>query len=216
MMQPSTSSTSGGVNAQEIPSTKATSLGETQPKETSEAAGVAAVSSAGDSPVEPSDEAGERGFGPAPGSTAEFGMVKLLDPALPEASNVGHGKNRQPGIVHFGVISTGWGLPGEVVARVLRQHWSKMRACYERSLAKNEKLEGRVELEFSIDSKGVVVSPRIGNSNLNDPKMVSCLLKDLVQLAFPVPAVAPVLVSLPIRFKRGVGQNLSEHPSTDK
>ena len=103
--------------------------------------------------------------------------------------------------VRMGEFTVSAGLPNEVVKRIFRQNWGRLRLCYEKQLEKKPKLEGKLQLDFVITPKGDVASPRASAVTLNDPALLDCITKSTKDITFPQPeAGAPITVSVPISF----------------
>lgn len=91
-------------------------------------------------------------------------------------------------------------IPPEVIQRVVRQNFGRMRACYESGLRGNPSLAGRVSVRFVIGSSGAVMSAANGGSDLPDPGVVSCVVRQFSGMSFPQPEGGVVTVSYPITF----------------
>ena len=99
-----------------------------------------------------------------------------------------------------GSVTVNGRLPFEVVQRVVRSQWSKLRACYESALEKHATLAGTVSVKFEIDSTGAVVRAGDAGSDLPDSTVVQCVVKEVAGLSFPPPEGGVVSVVFPIRF----------------
>src|SRR5262249_10256346 len=83
----------------------------------------------------------------------------------------GHGRlggshqTRTPSL-RMGAASVSGRLPPEVIQRIVRQNFGRMRLCYERGLAHNPSLQGRVVTRFLIAPNGAVKSVNDGGSDL--------------------------------------------------
>ena len=86
--------------------------------------------------------------------------------------------------------------------RVVRQNFGRFRLCYEKGLARNAALAGRVELRFVIERDGSVSRAVSGaGSDLPDPEVVGCVTNGLNGVSFPLPEGGPVSVVFPILFE---------------
>jgi hypothetical protein len=94
-------------------------------------------------------------------------------------------------------------LPHEVIERVVRRNYGRFRACYEKGLRRNPKLEGRVAVRFVIGLDGRVTNAKKGESDIPDAAVVSCIVAGFTTLQFPAPGGGPVSVVYPIRFAPG-------------
>ncbi len=91
-------------------------------------------------------------------------------------------------------------LPPEVVQRIVRMQMGRFRACYERGLVKNPDLAGRVTARFVIGRTGQVISTADGGSDLPDPEVVACVVRNFAALEFPQPEGGIITVTYPIVF----------------
>src|SRR5690606_34020412 len=77
-------------------------------------------------------------------------------------------------------------LPQEVVQRIARQNFGRFRLCYERGLARNPNLTGKVEVDFTIDASGAVrASSATARSTLPDFEVRSCVSEAFYTSTFP-------------------------------
>lgn len=91
-------------------------------------------------------------------------------------------------------------LPPEIIQRVIRQNFGRMRACYEPALRTNPNLQGRVAVKFVIGRDGSVGSVSNGGSDLPDSGVVSCVVRAFYGISFPQPDQGIVTVTYPIMF----------------
>jgi len=92
-------------------------------------------------------------------------------------------------------------LDKAVIQRVIRSHVAGLRRCYERALAVNPGLEGRVLVRFVIGADGRVTSAEVAESTLNDSSVESCLLAEFRRMEFPPPqGGGVVMVNYPLVF----------------
>jgi len=96
--------------------------------------------------------------------------------------------------------TVGGRLPPEVVQRIVRQNFGRFRFCYERGLAQNPSLEGRVAVRFVIDRSGAVSTAAAEPGGMPDPSVASCVAQGFLGLSFPPPEGGIVTVSYPIMF----------------
>ncbi|MBK9293027.1 MAG: TonB family protein [Oligoflexia bacterium] len=94
------------------------------------------------------------------------------------------------------------GLDRDVIARVIREHLGQIRYCYDRQLASESDLHGKVKVKFSINADGVVESQSVGETTMNNAMVEECILRRIATWKFPKPAGGTkVLVSYPFLFK---------------
>lgn len=99
-----------------------------------------------------------------------------------------------------GDTKVGGRLPPEVIQRVIRQNFGRMRACYEPALRTNPNLQGRVAVKFVIGRDGSVGTASNGGSDLPDSGVVSCVVRAFYGISFPQPENGIVTVTYPIMF----------------
>lgn len=88
------------------------------------------------------------------------------------------------------------------VLRVIQNHKSVIRRCYERELRFKTTLSGRLVIKFEIGEKGKVLSAKVDESSLNNKGVETCLTNELITWQFPEPpanSVAEVL--FPFNFQ---------------
>lgn len=117
------------------------------------------------------------------------------------AGSVGHGKIG--GTVSRATarkVRAQGNIDRDAVARTVNQHLQEVRACYERQLLKDPGLAGKVVLEWTISTSGVVVQAKTKSSSLNSAAVESCILSSLKQWHFPSARGGLVIVSYPFLF----------------
>lgn len=94
------------------------------------------------------------------------------------------------------------GLDREVIAKVIREHLGQIRYCYDRQLASESDLHGKVKVKFSINADGQVDSQSVGETTMNNAMVEECILRRIATWKFPKPqGGTKVLVSYPFLFK---------------
>ncbi len=124
------------------------------------------------------------GFGPAAGGSSE---------------------RARPPLVRQGATSVSGRLPVEVIRRVVRQSFGRVRLCYEKGLLKNPELAGRVVVSFVIGSDGTVRSASGGSSTIADAAVVACIVGAFQRVTFPAPESGSVTVTYPFVLSPGEG-----------
>ena len=102
-----------------------------------------------------------------------------------------------------GAIIGGGSLPKEVIAKVIKQNLGGVRHCYEKELAKNPKLEGKITMKIVIAPEGTVRSSEDISSSAFPSKAVSdCVVARFKAMVFPKPKGGGiVIVNYPVIFK---------------
>jgi hypothetical protein len=160
-----------------------------------------------------------RGGGGTGGGTIGLGRVGTI-------GRGGGGKGYGSGSGRFGRLGTGKrvrvksgsatvdqdGLSKEVIQRVIRRQLGRMRYCYERELAKDPKLAGRVVVDFVIDKQGKVVHASTRSSTLASRSVETCLVRSFRAMIFPKPKKNIVKVSYPLVFSAGDSNATTKKP----
>jgi hypothetical protein len=105
--------------------------------------------------------------------------------------------------VRMGATTVSGRLPKEVIQRIVRQNFGRFRLCYEKGLASNPNLEGRVSVRFVINRNGSVSNVSNGGSSIPDSGVVNCVIRAYYGLSFPKPEGGIVTVVYPISFSPG-------------
>lgn len=94
------------------------------------------------------------------------------------------------------------GLTAEQIARVVKKNLGAVRYCYERQLAANPNLYGKIKVEFVISPSGKVTTQRIKSTTMKSALVEGCILRKIKKWAFPLPkGGSEVAVSYPFYFK---------------
>jgi hypothetical protein len=91
-------------------------------------------------------------------------------------------------------------LPPEVIQRIVRQSFDRLRLCYENGLRNAPKLMGRVVVRFVIGRDGAVTDAVDDGSDLPSSGVVACVTRAFYGLSFPQPEGGIVTVRYPIFF----------------
>ena len=78
-------------------------------------------------------------------------------------------------------------LSKEVIRRHIRQKIAQIRFCYEKALASNETLSGRVQVMFMINGSGAVTSAVVKDSTLGNREAEQCIAGVVRRITFPSP-----------------------------
>jgi len=92
-------------------------------------------------------------------------------------------------------------LDTDIIRRVIRRSLPRFRYCYEKQLATNPSLAGKVETRFTIDANGNVVNATVTGLH---PEVARCLRQAIRAMKFPKPPGGGiVVVSYPFVFRPG-------------
>lgn len=98
------------------------------------------------------------------------------------------------------------GLTKDEVGKVIHDHLSEVRYCYESAILRNPDAQGKLMIEFSIGGKGsasgFVKQAKVSSATLNDGSIGDCIVKKLTHWKFPNPrGGVDVAVNYPFIFK---------------
>ena len=89
------------------------------------------------------------------------------------------------------------------IDRVIKQHLSQIRYCYQKELNRAPDLEGKVVMKFVIATDGSVSRADVQSTSLNNPVVESCLSDRFMRFQFPRPTGGGiVIVTYPFVFNR--------------
>jgi hypothetical protein len=90
-----------------------------------------------------------------------------------------------------------------VIQGVIRKSFDSFRLCYENGTKSNPNLQGRVQVRFIIDRSGATTKAENFGSDLPDPEVIACVVREYDKMSFPRPAQGLVTVVYPIVFSPG-------------
>ena len=94
------------------------------------------------------------------------------------------------------------GLTKEEVGKVIHAHMGEVRYCYEAALLYQPKIEGKLQVQFTITSNGSVKKASVQSSSLPEKSLEGCIVGKLKGWEFPKPkGKIDVTVSYPFLFK---------------
>jgi TonB family protein len=95
-------------------------------------------------------------------------------------------------------------LDRDIVRRIVRAHLNEVRYCYQRDLQHDPSLQGRVEVQFSIDGRGSVTASSVHATTMKRGSVAACVAKAARRWKFPTPRDgARVTVNYPFVFTPG-------------
>ena len=93
-------------------------------------------------------------------------------------------------------------LPKEVIQKVINDSKKKIRYCYEKALAREPSLAGRVGIRFIIAADGRVAKAQVDDSTIGSVAVEKCMLRVIRRMKFPNPAGGGIVeVRYPFIFK---------------
>jgi len=108
-------------------------------------------------------------------------------------------RGRDAGVPRLSDAGVQPSLDPAIIQRVIRQHISAFKACYERALVKDPSSSARVAPRFTIGANGRVASVSLSSSS-GDPALDSCIEGVVKRLVFPKPNGGVVVVTYPFVF----------------
>ncbi len=100
--------------------------------------------------------------------------------------------------VVIGAIETG-DMPPDTIGRVIRSRAGVFRACYQKELARDPKLAGKVVVQFEIAPEGKVTKAAVQSSTLASKPVEDCVVSNVLRLRFPT-MDAKAVVTFPFVF----------------
>lgn len=89
-------------------------------------------------------------------------------------------------------------LDKDIIRRVVRSHIVEVRACYNKGLARDKTLKGRVMITFTIGADGAVSAAEVAESTFKDAEVARCVAAAVKTWEFPEPeGGGNVVVSYP-------------------
>jgi Ca-activated chloride channel family protein len=76
----------------------------------------------------------------------------------------------------------------DLIRRIVRRHINEVKFCYEKGLARNPALQGRVLVQFTIGPAGAVLQSAVQSSTLGSAEVEACLVQAVRRWDFPRPA----------------------------
>jgi serine/threonine-protein kinase len=92
---------------------------------------------------------------------------------------------------------------GGPIQKVMRERFDAFRGCYEKALAKNPKIAGKVTLEYDIAPDGTPYDVRLAGASVPDPVFQDCLVDEVSKLRFAAPLDGHMRIVYPIDFAPG-------------
>jgi len=150
--------------------------------------------------------------GKAPGDMLRVATIGGSDPDTKSAAELGAndlGKVQArvgTGVVRARVTAVPQGIRGEgtldrgEIQKVVNAHLYQVQGCYERQLAKDPTLSGKIFFDWVVSTSGGVSSVRIGRSTIHSVETVTCIQSAIQGWKFPPPQGGSVTVTYPFAF----------------
>jgi hypothetical protein len=150
---------------------------------------------------------------PAPAPTLSVAQEPTVDAVVPppppppppvEDAGAPTSAKKPPatGFVGTGCSSCGkcQGEPAPSFAGVLRARANQAQRCYEKALAQQESLQGRMSVNLCVGVGGAVCSASIGKDTLGSPMVAQCVMNIYRATTFPSPKNGCVDAEVPLNF----------------
>jgi len=85
-------------------------------------------------------------------------------------------------------------LDKEVIRGVIRGHIPEVQACYEQELATDPKLSAKVMVRFTIGGDGAVIASVLQTSDVDRPKLTSCIVEVARCWRYPAPQGGGIVI----------------------
>ena len=76
-----------------------------------------------------------------------------------------------------------------------------MKFCYEKELTRNQNLQGRIMVQFTIGATGQVLTSIVQSSTMGNPPVEQCIANAVRRWEFPKPQGGIVVVTYPFVLK---------------
>lgn len=95
-------------------------------------------------------------------------------------------------------------IDGKAVNRYINTRFGQVRTCYERRLKINPLLEGKVDLNIGINTRGKASSISVTKDTVRDPQMIDCIKGVIRSWEFPKPEGGKVVIAKQFTFKKKI------------
>jgi hypothetical protein len=171
----------------------------TPPRSASPAAAAAAPASAEPPPPPPAAPSGEAP--PPPPPAAEPAATSAVPDSAERAGSSARKMAGARAARESGCEDPCHGSATDQLVRALGSKAAQARACYERALANNSGLSGKLEIAVRVSPAGAICSAKPSSDTLKDPEVLRCVLGRITSGILPKPTGGCVDASVPINFK---------------
>ncbi|MBN2543142.1 AgmX/PglI C-terminal domain-containing protein [bacterium] len=98
-------------------------------------------------------------------------------------------------------LKTKDGLSEDDVRSFLESRLGVIQRCYYKALSTDASLEGKLELEFKIDSTGVITDLKILSNKLNK-QLADCVLDEFKKMSYPPDSAIETMVTVTFKFEK--------------
>jgi tetratricopeptide (TPR) repeat protein len=102
--------------------------------------------------------------------------------------------------VRAGSATVSGRLPPEVIQRIVRQQFGRLRVCYEAGLRQNPNLAASMSVRFMIQRDGSVANVATAGADHIGASVAACVVRAFYGMAFPAPEGGTVTVVYPFTF----------------
>jgi hypothetical protein len=93
-------------------------------------------------------------------------------------------------------------IDAKAVNTFINSNFGQVKACYERRLRNNPLLEGKVDLNIGVSTRGKVTSVVVNRDTVRDAEMLRCVKKVIRGWRFPKPEGGRVIIGKTFNFKK--------------
>ncbi len=106
----------------------------------------------------------------------------------PGVGNLGKKSERDIKVVTGDAVVMG-SIDKELIRKVIQEHASQIRYCYEQQLALNPRLQGKVSIKWIIQADGTATNPQVEGSatTLENAQIHECMMSRITSWQFPKP-----------------------------
>ena len=153
---------------------------------------------------------GFRGTGSGGGGAGGYGRIHGLGAidtggGTGRNANVGIGRKKRKRVAKLrlaGGRSTGGCDRGDIAKNVKRRA-SALRACYEMQLLSKPDLQGKVTVQWTIDTEGQVKGEKVVSKTLNNDAVTDCVMRTIRRIRFKKPDAGICVIQWPFVFAPG-------------
>lgn len=93
----------------------------------------------------------------------------------------------------------------KLIQNVVQKKRFEIQLCFELALRRKQDLEGAMEWQWRLDSRGRISDIELVNTTISDRRMIDCIRNKIARWQFPRPKRGSVEVSYPFRFSPNKG-----------